>query len=174
MKRTILYFIGFVFVCYEIALYRSHANAHIFGGQRVLDLVYKIPGSYDGNPGDYDSNVSDAVKELEKYGLVISGNLVNGDLDKRFSYFCDVSDGSLKYYIVDKNEPLRVYQVFDLYAMAASGLRMKKIIGDIYCVEIDCDTNKVGKGYKSTTYISFFPLEGHNAWFYWNRVSKID
>jgi hypothetical protein len=155
-------------------LYRSHHNAHIFGGQRVLDLVYAIPGSYDGDPGDYDSSIGDAIKELEKYGLIISGHIENGDLDKRFSYFCDLSDGSVKYYIADKKSPVRVYQVFDLFARSASGFRMKKIFGDIYCIEVDCDTNKAGKGYKSTAYMSFFPLEGHNAWFYWNRVSKIN
>jgi hypothetical protein len=176
LGKTILYFICFIFVYYEITLYRSHHNAHIFGGQRVLDLVYTIPSSYDGNPSDYNSGVGDAIKELEGYGLTISGHIENGDLDKRFSYFCDISDGSLKYYIVDKNSPLRVYQVFDLYTRAASGLRMQKIIGDIYRIEVDCDSNngsKAGQGYKSITYMSFFPLEGHNAWFYWNRVSKI-
>jgi hypothetical protein len=177
LGKTILYFIGFVFVCYEISLYRSQSNAHIFGGQRVLDLVYTIPSIYDGDPGDYDSSVNNAIKELAKYGITILGHVESGNLDKRFSYFCVESVGSARYYIVDTQRPVRVYQAFDLYATAASGLRLKRIIGDIYRVEIDCEINngsRADKGYTSTAYMSFFPLEGHNAWFYWNRVSKID
>src|ERR1700722_17244349 len=102
MKKFIVFFIGcffalmaIVFLTYEILLYRSGDEGHVFGGQEVLDSIYTIPGTYLDDPQDYGREVSDAITNLKKHGIDIFGHVESGDVDKRFSYFYEETTGSI-------------------------------------------------------------------------------